>query len=203
MPCLLTDQNFVNIFWKGSPKEHFHEIISKSDKCFKRRRILKHFPEVNTMQKASHPMVAMFFDRSKFRQQFLKRVTQGTILWNYSIFWQAVLEKKIFNGFLHVRIVQNAPILQGHVYSWIKILQTIFEKGHPRNNPVKLFQNLTSGFRGEEFWRISVKSTQWKKPPPFFDGSKFLKQISKRVTQGTILWNYSILWPAVSEKKSF
>ena len=36
----------------------------------------------------------------------------------------------------------------------------IFEKGHPRNNPVRLFQYLTSGFRGQEFRRISLKSTQ-------------------------------------------
>ena len=45
--------------------------------------------------------------------------------------------------FLHVCIVQKA---QSHIYRQIKILQTIFEKGHPRNIPVKLFQNLTSGF---------------------------------------------------------
>ena len=38
------------------------------------------------------------------------------------------------------------PIHQSHVYGWIKISRRIFEKGHPRNIPVKLFQNLTSGF---------------------------------------------------------
>ena len=32
--------------------------------------------------------------------------------------------------------------------------RTIFEKGHPRNIPVKLFQNLTSGFREDDFLRI-------------------------------------------------
>ena len=31
IPCLLTDQNFAYKFWKGSLKEHFYEIISKSD----------------------------------------------------------------------------------------------------------------------------------------------------------------------------
>ena len=50
-------------------------------------------------------------------------------------------------------IVQEAPIHQSHVFWQIKISQTI-EKGHPRNIPVKLFQNLTSGFRGEDFLRI-------------------------------------------------
>ena len=51
--------------------------------------------------------------------------------------------------------MQEAPIHQSHVYGWIKISQTIFEKGHPRNIPVKLFQNLTSGFGEEDFLRIS------------------------------------------------
>ena len=52
-------------------------------------------------------------------------------------------------------IVQEAPIHQSHVFLWIKVLQTIFEKGHPRNIPVKLFQNLTSGFWEQDFLRIS------------------------------------------------
>ena len=99
------------------------------------------------------------------------------------------------------------PPHRGHVFRLIKISQTIFEKGHQRNNPVKLFQNLTRRFRGEEFWRISLKSTQWKKPLPtvamFLDGSKYREQFLKKVTQGTILRNYSKFWPAVSEKKIF
>ena len=40
-PCFWTDQNFANNFLKGSPKEHFCEIISKSDQWFQRRRFLK------------------------------------------------------------------------------------------------------------------------------------------------------------------
>ena len=47
-------------------------------------------------------------------------------------------------------IVQEAHIHQSHVYARIKFSRTFFEKGHPRNIPVKLFQNLTSGFREEE-----------------------------------------------------
>ena len=41
MPCLLTAQNFVNNFWKGTPKEHFYEIISKPDQWFQKRRFSK------------------------------------------------------------------------------------------------------------------------------------------------------------------
>ena len=47
--------------------------------------------------------------------------------------------------------MQEAPIHQSHVYRRIKILWTFFEKGHPRNIPVKLFQNLTSSFREQDF----------------------------------------------------
>ena len=93
-------------------------------------------------------------DRSKFREQFLKRVTQGTFLWNYFKIWPAVPEKKTFQEFLHVLIVQEAPIHQSHVNRQIKISRTIFEKGHQRNIPVKLFQNLTSS-SGGDFLSIS------------------------------------------------
>ena len=51
--------------------------------------------------------------------------------------------------------MQKAPIHQSHIYRQIKILRTIFEKGHSRNIPMKLFQNLTSSFEEEDFLRIS------------------------------------------------
>ena len=65
------------------------------------------------------------------------------------------LFREDFFKFLHVCMVQVAPIHQSHVYRRIKISGTNFEKGHPRNNPVKLFQNHTSHFREKEFLRIS------------------------------------------------
>ena len=52
--------------------------------------------------------------------------------------------------------MQVALIHKSYVYWQIKILQTSFEKGHPKNIPVKLFQNLTSGFKEEDFTRIST-----------------------------------------------
>ena len=50
--------------------------------------------------------------------------------------------------------MQVALIHQSHVFSSIKISRTIFKKGHPRSNSGKLFQNLTIGFREEDFLRI-------------------------------------------------
>ena len=52
--------------------------------------------------------------------------------------------------------MREAPVHQSHVYGWIKISRTSFEEGHPRNIPVKLFQNLTSSFGEENFLRISL-----------------------------------------------
>ena len=73
MPCLLTDQNLANKFWKGSPKEHFYEIIWKSDKWFQRRRILKNFSEVHTVKIASpRPQQPCFSMDQNFANNFWK-----------------------------------------------------------------------------------------------------------------------------------
>ena len=50
-------------------------------------------------------------------------------------------------------IVQEAPIHQSHVFGRIKISRTLFEKGPPRNIHAKLFQNLTSSFGEEDFFK--------------------------------------------------
>ena len=74
-------------------------------------------------------------------------------------------------------MVQEAPIHQSHVYGRIKILRTIFEKGQPRNIPVKWLQNRTSGSR-EDFLKNCLKnsiSLPWQ--PEFFDGIKLCEQL--------------------------
>ena len=50
----------------------------------------------------------------------------------FFFFFLSLLEKNL-QEFLYVRTVQIAPIHKCHVYWQIKILRTIFEKGHPRN----------------------------------------------------------------------
>ena len=80
-------------------------------------------------------------------------------------------------------IVQEAPIHQSHVYGQIKISHTIFEKGHTRNIPVKLFQNLTSGFREEDFLRISSCQYSARSPhspePCLWTDQNFAKNVRK------------------------
>ena len=41
--CFLTDQNFANNIWKGSPKENLNEIVSKSDRPYQKWGIFKNF----------------------------------------------------------------------------------------------------------------------------------------------------------------
>ena len=94
-PCLGTDHNFANNIWKGSPKEHSCEIILKSDQRFQRRFFMNFF-FMSILCKNPPFTRAMFMDRSKFHEQFLIRVTQGTFLWNYFKIGPADSEKKIF-----------------------------------------------------------------------------------------------------------
>ena len=77
--CFSTDENFTEIFSEGSPKEHFCKIISKSDQPFQKRRIFKNFL-MGTLCKKPPSTRVMFRDRSKFCEQGLKKVAQGTSL---------------------------------------------------------------------------------------------------------------------------
>ena len=106
--------------------------------------------------------------------------------------------------------MQEAPIHQSHVYGRIKISWTSFEKGHLRNIPVILFQNLTSSF-GEDFLRISSCPYSARSPhslEPFFGPIKisrtfFEKGHPRNISVKLFLWNYFKIGPAVSEEKNF
>ena len=83
---------FRDQFLKGSPKEHFCEIISKSDRRFQRRRFFKNI-FMSVLCKKPPFTRATFMDGSKFREQILKSVTQGTFLCNYFKIGPVVLEE--------------------------------------------------------------------------------------------------------------
>ena len=95
-------------------------------------------------------------DGSKFREKiFEKGHTRNIPVKLFQNLTSNFGEEDLLRISLCPYIVQEAPIHQSHVYGRIKISQTIFEKGHARNIPVKLFQNLTSGFGEEDFLKIS------------------------------------------------
>ena len=124
----------------------------------------------------------MFFCDSKLHKPFFKRFTRGTFLPNLVEIHPEVSEKIISHHTsaprqksdqwfqrrrtsknFHKSIQCKKPSLlpQGHVFPWIKISQTTFEKGHPRNISVKLFRNLDYHFQRRIFkeflMNISVK----------------------------------------------
>ena len=72
---------------------------------------------------------------------------------------------------------------QSHVYVRIKILRTIFEKGHLMNIPVKFFQNLTRSFGEEDFLRISSCPYSARSPhspePCFWADQNFANNFEK------------------------
>ena len=165
-------------FWKGSNKEQSCEIIPNSDQRFQRRFFKNFFMSIKC--KKSPPHGSHAFPLTKISWTFWKGSPKEH---------SCEIISKSDQGFLR-RSPYLPPPNGGHVFWWIKISRTIFkkgQKGHPRNNLVKLFQILTSGFGKEEFLRISLCPYSAKSLPPtatmFFDGSKFCEQFSKRVTQ--------------------
>ena len=95
-PCFWADQNFANSFWKGSPKEHSCEIISKSNQRFQEKifkELLKKFNFV--------AMATRVFDGIKFCEQFLKSTSQGTFLPSFVQIGPVVWEKMRRNCWRH------------------------------------------------------------------------------------------------------
>ena len=103
------------------------------------------------MQKVSPKMAAMFYDGSKFHEHFWKGSPkeQSCEIISKSDEW--FQRRRILKDFSEVHPVTPPPPHGGHVFRRIKISLTVFEKGQQRNNPVKVFQNWTSGFKGEDF----------------------------------------------------
>ena len=98
---------------------------------------------------------AMLIYGSKFCDFFKKGHPRNIRVKLFQNVTSGFREEDFFKEFLHIRIVQEAPVYQSHVYGRIRILRTIFEKSHPKNIPVELFQNWTSGFGEEDFLKIS------------------------------------------------
>ena len=124
------------------------------------------------------------------------------------------LTRSFGEGFLRISSCPysaRSPHSQSHVFGQIKILRTVFEKGHLRNISVKLFQNRTSGCRGEDLKKKKKKENQkfnknsislpWQYR--VFDGINFCEQFLKRTSQGTFLPSLVQICPAVWEENMF
>ena len=125
------------------------KIISKPDQQFLRKRFFGKF--FMSVQCKKPPFTtAMFKDGSKFLEQFLEHSCE-TI--SKSDHWFQRRRLLRISSCLHNAKSHHSP----EPCLWTDWnFANIFEKGHPRNNHVKLFQILISGFWGEKFWRISL-----------------------------------------------
>ena len=86
-------------------------------------------------------------------------------------------------------------------YFWrIKISRILFEKGHLRNIPVKLFQNQTAVPEEKIFKELLKKFNFIAMATRVFNGIKFCEQFLKRTSQGTFLPSLVQIGPAVWEK---
>ena len=110
---------------------------------------------------------SMSVDRSKFCKQFLKESPKEHSCEIISKLDQGFRRRFFKNFFMSIYCKKSPPPPNGsYVFRQIKILLTNFEKGHPRNIPVKLCQNQTRGFRQEDFLRISSCSLSFPAFPP-------------------------------------
>ena len=195
-PCFSMDQNFTDIFWEEK-NYYYSEIILKSDHRFQ-RRIFTNFlwnsiwlpwqPEFiwNQILWTIFEEVILIANLEHFALRWAKKGHQrNNSVKSFQNLTRSIRGEEFWSICKSILCKKPPPPSPGgHVFQRIKVSRIKFEKGHPGNNPVKLFQNLTSGFRGEEFWRISLKYKSCKKPAHtaamFFDGSKFREQFLKR-----------------------
>ena len=173
---------FHEQFLKGSwpPKEHFYEIISESDESFQKRRFFKNI--FMSVWCKMHPIIrAMFTDRSKFRDQFLKRVTQGTFLWNYFSLTSGFREE----DFLRICPCPHSaksPQSPEPCLLTDQNFTTNFWKGSPKNHSCEIISKSDKEFQ-RRFFKNFFMSIQYKKLPftraMFMDRSKSFEQFWK------------------------
>ena len=125
-------------------------------------------------------------------------------MWNYFKIWPAVSEKKILKEFLHVPIVQEAPIHQSHVFGPIKISPTLFWKGSLKEHYCEIISKSDQRFQRRRFLKNCLKNSIFiAMATRVFDGIKFCEQFLKRTSQGTFLPSLVQIGPSVWEEKMF
>ena len=95
------------------------------------------------------PWRPCFLTDQNFANNFRKRSPKGQSSEIISKSDKWFQRRRNLKNFSQVNTVKKAP--PRHVFRQIKIPQSFFEKGHKRNNPVKLFQYRTNSCKGEDF----------------------------------------------------
>ena len=142
------------IFEKGHPRNIPVKLFQNLTSCFGEKSFLR-ISSGPYSAKSPHSPEPYFETDQNFVNNFWEGSLKEFSCEIISKSDQQFRRRKFLQKFLHVPIVRKASIHQSYVYGRIKISRTFFEKGHPRNIPVKSFQNLTSSVREEDFLRIS------------------------------------------------
>ena len=149
----------------------------------------------------------MFFDGSKFHEHFLKEVTQGTILWNYFKIQPAVSRANFEEFLLSPHSAKKSPPPHGgHVFRWIRFREQFLKRVTQETilwNYSKFWPAVSEETIFKEFLQVHTAQKASPMVAMFLYRSKFRVQLLKRVTEGTILWNYFKIGPSVSEEKIF
>ena len=194
-PCFSTNQNFENSFLKGHTKNNLVKLFQILTSSFGEEDFLR-ISSCPYRAKSLPPWWPCFSvdqnSAKNFREGSLKEQSCEIILISDQRFQRTRILKKSTERKSPPSPFPPPPPPPhgGHVFRRIKILQTVIEKGHTTNNLVKLFQILTSGFREEDFLRISScpysANSLFPPPPPpppmaamFLDGSKFREHFFK------------------------
>ena len=145
------NHDYLNNLGKGSPWKHFCQVIMKLVQWFLTRRFFKFSIKIYRENKP-RPLVAMFFDKSKWLEQSWYRITKETFLQNYIAIGPVVSDEKIFLSFLYRYIGKISPA------PWRPCFLT---------NPHGL-KNLGTESPKEHFCKIIWKSVQWFLTRRFF-----------------------------------
>ena len=147
---------------KRVTKENSCEIISKFDQRFQ-RRFFERFFRISLSPygaRSPHSLEPCLWTDQNFENNLLKgspKEHSCEIISKLDLGFQG--RRFLKNFFMSVKC-KNLPSMAAIFFDGSQFRERFFEKGHPRNNPVKVFQNLKSDFRGKEFRRISLKCTQ-------------------------------------------
>ena len=139
---------------------------------------------------------------SKFRKHFLKRVMQGTLLWNYFKIGPVVSER-IFLRISSCPYSARSPHSPEPCFGRIKILKTFLKRVTQRTFLWNYFK-IGPAVSEENIFKELLKKFHFvAMATRVFEGIKFSEQFLKRTFQGTILPSLVQIGPAVWEEKIF
>ena len=131
-------------------------------------------------------MAAMFFNWSKFREQFLKNVTQGTI-------WQAVSEEKNFEEFLWSPPIEKSLPPWRLCFSTDQNFANNFWKGSHKEQSCEIIPNSDQRFWTKKFLHVGIVQKVPPPPPPPPYGSHVFRRIK---ISRTVFEKFASNWPS-------